>query len=142
MQDIAVGKIERRGDLCFFRFFFLPLLLHERCTSGPKLNVGVGVNRIVDAAVTGPEALRHLADGSIDDGPAADRCNIAPLQIQVALYGVRSAISVIHFLALSSCKYSFCIFKKASDTGAGIRILNKERSRFFCSCLLVGIRIS
>ncbi len=50
---------------------FLPhmaLALHQFCTGQPKLHPGIGVNRVVNAPVTGRKAAQHLAVCRIDNG--------------------------------------------------------------------------
>ena len=65
--------------------FFPPLPLHLLRAGQPKLHTGPGVNGVVNAAVAGHKTPQHLAVCGVDNGIAAQGCNVPLPQVNSAL---------------------------------------------------------
>ena len=81
VQNIPAGKIECGRDLCLPDCLAVPLPLHQLRTGKAELNPGIGVNGVVDTAVTGAEAPEQLAVGGVDNGVALQRGDVALPQV-------------------------------------------------------------
>ncbi len=77
MQDIFAGQIVCCRDLSLPCWFLMVLFAHKLRTGSAKLSPRIGMNGVVDAAVTGAKAAEHLTVCGIDDTVAAKRGNIA-----------------------------------------------------------------
>ena len=53
VQYMAAGQIVAFGNFCLSGFFLVSLLAHDFSAFQTKLHPGIGVNGIVDAAMTG-----------------------------------------------------------------------------------------
>ena len=86
MQDILAGQIERRRNFCPPGGFGIALLLHQLRTGKAQFHTRKGVNGIVDATMVRNIAAGHTAVGSIDNGIALQRGNIALPKVQSRLH--------------------------------------------------------
>ena len=87
MEHIAAWKVI---SFCYFSLagrFFSGLRGHDAGTFKTKLYAGIGVNRIVDTAVTGQKTSQKLTVGSIDNGVGGQCCDIALPEILPGSYG-------------------------------------------------------
>lgn len=82
VQNIPAGKIECGCDLCLPDRLAVPLPLHQLRTGKAELNPRIGVNGVVDTAVTGAEAPEQLAVGGVDNGVALQRGDVALPQVK------------------------------------------------------------
>ena len=86
----------------------MALGLHLLCAGEAQLHAGIGVDRIVDAAMAGDEAAQHLLVGRIDDGITGQAGDVALPQIQTALSLVQrrqlnDSLASAFFLQIEMC---------------------------------------
>ena len=65
----------------------MPLLFHQLRAGEPQLHARVGVDNVIDALVIGNIAAGHAGVRSVDDGIAAERCDISLPEIEPRLHG-------------------------------------------------------
>ncbi len=85
MQNIVTRQIKCRCNLGFSCFFFVLLTPHKIVTSQTQLNTRISVNSIVNTAVAGTEAAKHLAVGGVNNRIAAKGSNVAFPKVNAAL---------------------------------------------------------
>ena len=89
MEDIIAGQIVGGREFGLPGGFLMSLFFHDFGTSQPKLHSGIGVDHIVDAAVTRSIAAGHAAIGGVHNGAAFQRSNISLPEVDPRLYGCK-----------------------------------------------------
>lgn len=69
--DLSASRFEDQGA------FRIALLLHQRFTGEPQLHAGIGVDRVVNAAVVRHIAAGHAGVCCVDNGVAFQRGDIS-----------------------------------------------------------------
>lgn len=69
--DLSASRFEDQGA------FRIALLLHQRFTGEPQLHAGMGVDRVVNAAVVRHIAAGHAGVCCVDNGVALRRGDIS-----------------------------------------------------------------
>ena len=87
MQDVLAGEIIGPGDFRLSRFFFPALLTHYGGALLPQLHPGIGVDAVVDAAMTGDVTASHSTVSGVDDGITAQSGNVSLPEIYPLCYG-------------------------------------------------------
>lgn len=106
VQHVPAGKIEGGGDLRFPGGFGVPLLFHQLRAGEPQLHARVGVDDIVDASVIGDIAAGHAGVRGVDDGIAAERCDISLPEIEPRLHGNK----IVHVRNALRCGLALQVF--------------------------------
>ena len=92
MQNIFARQIIRMREFCGSRFFLVSLPFHDTGTFRTKLYATVGMNCIINTAVTRAKTPHHLRICGIDNLVAAQRGDIALPEIQSALLPLKILI--------------------------------------------------